>query len=123
MNRPDRLRETLPRLPDLPRPLPLFLDLAPQPPPFVLPVPADDCGLQGQHRVLDVSQLGQRSVPRGDRLVVLDLPGQAHGHNSIGHRDGAACFELLVAAPEGESGQVGKLRHRQLTGPPGNGAR
>ena len=39
--------------------------------------------------------------------VALDLAGQLQQRDHIMRRDGRACFEAFVAAPEREGGQVG----------------
>ena len=115
MNRPGRHSEMLPHPPDLPRPLQLLQDLAPQRPPFVLPGVADDRSFQGQHRFLHLCQLSQRLVPRGDRLIPLDLPGQATDGDDILHRNTRhAYFETLVGTPERKAGQVGDADRRKL---------
>src|ERR1035437_2971352 len=120
MSRPGRRRETIPHPPDLPRPLPILLDLPGQRPPFVRPGAADDRSFQGQHCLLDLCQLGQRLVPRGNRLVPLDLPGQATDGDDILHRNARhAYFEALVGTPERKAGQVGDADCRKL--PKGTG--
>jgi len=112
MNRPGRHSEMLPQPPDLARPLQLLQDLAPQRPPFVLPGVADDRSFQGQHRFLHLCQLSQRLVPRGDRLVPLDLPGQAYDGGGILQGDGRpAKVQALVAAPDHHVGQVLEAGH------------
>ena len=53
--------------------------------------------------------------PGGDRLVPLDLPGQAHGRDGILHRNiPHAYFEALVGTPERKAGQVGDADRREL---------
>ena len=54
-------------------------------------------------------------VPRGNRLVPLDLPGQAHGHDGILHGNRSfACFKALIAAPERKASQIREAGHGKL---------
>ena len=89
------------------------------------------------HILLPFRQLAESRVPLGDRLVALNLPGQAHGRDGILHGYGLlACFDALIAAPEHQGGQLIDAGHLELPGradggttfihagvlPPGGGA-
>jgi hypothetical protein len=53
------------------------------------------------------------SLPAGS--VVLDLAGQLQQRDHVMRRDGRACFEALIAAPDHECGKVIDAGHEELS--------